>query len=196
MMRFISFVSISLSIFALAGCAAMQQDYQNRMCNYDAAFEDGANAARQHGQMEGSMIASNCPIEAHDSVMSGYRAGYASVPIVRPVLQPVTPVIIVQPPESGFQNPTYPGHRPPYGGYSPTAPRGAGVLIPTAPPAPPQQCLEAYGRRVCGYGCKESYGNIRCASDPRHACMDSYGKIYCGMNCREDVGHVVCDEWD
>lgn len=172
-------------LISLSGCAAIQQDYENRMCNYDAAYEEGANAARQKGQMQGSMIASNCPVQARDAVMSGYRAGYASVPQQRPTAQPAPGPVVIVNPGAGFQNPTYPS-------------RGGGTVIinPTAPSQPQQQCLESYGRRVCGYGCKESYGNIRCASNPRHSCLASYGKIYCGLNCREDVGRVVCDEWD
>ena len=170
-------LSTVLSGFLLSGCAAMQEDYQNQMCNYDAAFESGANAARQNGQMQGSMIAGNCPIEARDSVMSGYRAGYASVPQQRPVLQPVTPVIIVRPPVAGgLLNPTYPGRRP--------------------SPVPDQQCVESYGRRVCGYGCQSAYGLVRCASNPRHSCISSYGKIECGLNCRGEFGRIFCDEWD
>ena len=166
----------------LTSCAAMQQDYENRMCNYDGAYEAGANAARERSAMNGSGIASQCPAQARDAVMSGYRAGFASVPPT-PIIQPA-PIVIVQPPPPTpiRVNPTYPGYPRQGGG-------GMGTYIP-----PAQQCIESYGRKVCGYGCKESYGNIRCAREPRHSCMESYGKIYCGLNCREDGGRVVCDE--
>lgn len=58
---------------------------------------------------------------------------------------------------------------------------------------PQEECIEAYGDRVCGYGCIEAYGDIRCASNPQHKCMESYGEIYCGLNCTESYGEVTCD---
>lgn len=58
---------------------------------------------------------------------------------------------------------------------------------------PKRECLEKYGKRVCGYNCVEAYGNIRCASRPDHNCVEAYGDIRCGRDCRTEYGQIVCD---
>lgn len=68
------------------------------------------------------------------------------------------------------------------------------VVVVSAASARPRGCLEAYGRKECGYDCKEAYGKIRCGTSPEHNCVEAYGKIECGLNCRENFGRIECDE--
>jgi hypothetical protein len=60
----------------------------------------------------------------------------------------------------------------------------------------PQTCKEnKAGEEICGYGCIETNGEVKCAKKSEHACMSSGGKIHCGLNCRESrPGKVTCDE--
>lgn len=77
-------------------------------------------------------------------------------------------------------------------GYTATA--GGGSVNVTVASAPPKQCIRAYGKEVCGWGCVEAYGQVRCADRPQDRCLEAYGKITCGTNCRNNYGQVICDE--
>lgn len=59
--------------------------------------------------------------------------------------------------------------------------------------SPQEECVEAYGKRVCGYGCVHAYGNLVCSRIPGHECIAHYGQITCGLNCRPKFGRIVCD---
>lgn len=54
------------------------------------------------------------------------------------------------------------------------------IPIVIAQEAPKGECLEAFGRVVCGYNCVESFGTIKCADWPGGVCRESFGKITCG----------------
>jgi hypothetical protein len=69
---------ICLTFLTLSGCAAMQADFENRTCNYDGAFEKGANDAKNGEEMQGSALTYQCPTQTKDAVAKGYREGYAS----------------------------------------------------------------------------------------------------------------------
>lgn len=58
---------------------------------------------------------------------------------------------------------------------------------------PEHRCIEAYGKKACGYHCIQGYGEVRCASQPHHNCVQAYGKLACGQNCRSEHGQIVCD---
>jgi hypothetical protein len=59
-----------------------------------------------------------------------------------------------------------------------------------------QECIGNYGKKVCGYHCKEAYGDIKCATRPDYYCLADYGKIVCGKNCKTDFGLIKCDKED
>lgn len=56
-----------------------------------------------------------------------------------------------------------------------------------------RMCIENFGKKVCGFGCIESYGKAKCARHPGNHCLDEFGKIVCGHDCREEQGKVVCE---
>lgn len=66
-------------ILGLAGCASLVRDFQERTCNYDGAFEYGANQARNRQPMNGRTLTSQCPEDTQDHPMKGYRDGYISI---------------------------------------------------------------------------------------------------------------------
>jgi hypothetical protein len=65
------------------------------------------------------------------------------------------------------------------------------VVVATAPAE--GTCVEAYGKKACGYDCVEAYGTIKCGTEPDHNCVEAYGQIECGRNCRESYGAIECD---
>lgn len=65
---------------------------------------------------------------------------------------------------------------------------GGGVVVA----GPPPRCIEAYGKRACGYDCKEAYGNLACGRTPDENCVEAYGKLRCGVACREHFGQIEC----
>ncbi len=62
--------------------------------------------------------------------------------------------------------------------------------------APKQECLDAYGKRACGYSCKEAYGKLKCAKIPGNTCTEAYGNITCGTKCRNEHGKIRCDSYE
>ena len=70
------------------------------------------------------------------------------------------------------------------------------VVVAAAPAAyvvaPAPSCIEAYGRRACGYDCKEAYGRLACGANPGDNCVEAYGKLRCGQSCRESYGNIIC----
>jgi hypothetical protein len=89
------------------------------------------------------------------------------------------------------------------------------------PGAPDPQCLHSAGRTACGYGCKASDNQVRCAqtpqgvchvgsgivacwdppplvktvlgrSAPRPSCVTSYGQTACGYHCVANYDQVQC----
>ena len=60
----------------------------------------------------------------------------------------------------------------------------------------PQECHEDnFGKKVCGYNCIKSFGEVHCGRKPDHYCVEDYGKYICGKNCKEDFGKVKCQEY-
>jgi hypothetical protein len=55
-----------------------------------------------------------------------------------------------------------------------------------------RQCLEAFGKKACGYNCVSGYGSVRCADVPEKKCLAAYGKIKCGFNCEAKYGDIQC----
>ncbi|MEO5668454.1 MAG: hypothetical protein ABIR96_10370, partial [Bdellovibrionota bacterium] len=68
----------------------------------------------------------------------------------------------------------------------------AGIATAIAGGAP-RECKEAYGKKVCGYGCVSEYGQVKCASRPSDNCVAAYGQIKCGRNCSESYGKISCN---
>lgn len=73
-------------------------------------------------------------------------------------------------------------------------PAPAAVVMVAGPTAyvPPPTCIEAYGKRACGYDCKEAYGKLACGANPGDNCVEAYGNLRCGQACRESFGRIVC----
>jgi hypothetical protein len=76
-------------------------------------------------------------------------------------------------------------------GYAAGAGSGAQVNVSIAATAE-RECISAYGKEACGYGCVQAYGEVKCAARPGDSCLESYGKIVCGTNCQKKAGTVVC----
>lgn len=53
------------------------------------------------------------------------------------------------------------------------------TLLASAPPAPTAKCLTANGRQACGYSCRASFSDVRCASTPYGACATFNDRVYC-----------------
>ncbi len=41
------------------------------------------------------------------------------------------------------------------------------------------ECMTAYGKIECGYGCAKAYGDVKCATRPGGVCTARYGDITC-----------------
>lgn len=59
-----------------------------------------------------------------------------------------------------------------------------------------QKCITSYGKKTCGFDCKEAYGKVKCARVSSHNCIEAYGKIQCGQNCREAYGKINCEKYE
>lgn len=55
-----------------------------------------------------------------------------------------------------------------------------------------RQCLEAFGKKSCGYNCVSGFGQVKCADNPEKKCLAAFGKIKCGHNCEAKFGDIVC----
>jgi hypothetical protein len=95
------------------------------------------------------------------------------------------------------------------------------TLLASAPPPPKASCLYAHGKTVCGYACRASPSDVRCASTPygicavfndevhcfdplpasiHHPpdeglvpeCKAVRGEVACGFNCLVTQGKVAC----
>jgi len=55
-----------------------------------------------------------------------------------------------------------------------------------------KKCLEAYGRKACGFNCLSAFGKVKCAQRVSHNCVEANGEIRCGNNCRSESGSIVC----
>lgn len=44
---------------------------------------------------------------------------------------------------------------------------------------PQQQCVSAFGKTACGWGCVADYGQVKCATRPGGVCQAAYGKVTC-----------------
>jgi hypothetical protein len=53
------------------------------------------------------------------------------------------------------------------------------ALLASTPPVPPVSCLFVNGKTACGYSCKTSVDDVRCASTPYGTCGMFHGKVYC-----------------
>ncbi|WP_224241192.1 hypothetical protein [Hyalangium gracile] len=53
------------------------------------------------------------------------------------------------------------------------------TLLASAPPFPPPDCLSANGKRACGYSCRASFEEVRCASTPYGTCATFDGRVVC-----------------
>lgn len=69
------FFSILVTAIVIAGCQSTQK-YQAENCNYDAAYEHGANDAKAGRDLSGETIASKCQESARTEVRKGYREGF------------------------------------------------------------------------------------------------------------------------
>ncbi|MDY7231742.1 hypothetical protein [Hyalangium rubrum] len=82
------------------------------------------------------------------------------------------------------------------------------LLASTPPPMPQASCLSANGKTVCGYACRASAKDVRCASTPYGTCSVFDAEVYCfdpqlasvhhppdeGLRpeCKEVRGEVAC----
>lgn len=55
-----------------------------------------------------------------------------------------------------------------------------------------RQCLEAFGKKACGYNCVSGYGLVKCAEAPEKKCLAAFGKIKCGHDCEAKFGNIEC----
>lgn len=55
-------------------------------------------------------------------------------------------------------------------------------------------CLESYGKKECGFDCKQAYGSIKCAKESSHNCVENSGNIFCGLNCQVQNNQVSCKQ--
>lgn len=141
----------------LVGCASMIEAQRKQVCNYDGAYKQGMNDARENQPMNTS-ISSYCDATETEVTERGYREGYTAGVGNRP-----TQIFVnVSGRKSGSHGPG-------------------------------SSCLERYGKKTCGYGCVDAYGEVRCARISGNACMEAYGAIHCGRNCRMQYGEVTCD---
>ncbi|WP_375767761.1 hypothetical protein NR798_39740 [Archangium gephyra] len=53
------------------------------------------------------------------------------------------------------------------------------TLLTSTPSAPPVSCLSANGKTACGYSCRRSADDVRCASTPYGTCGMFNGEVYC-----------------
>jgi hypothetical protein len=53
------------------------------------------------------------------------------------------------------------------------------TLLASSPSLPPPDCRVANGRQACGYFCKSSFSEIRCASTPYGTCATFDGRVVC-----------------
>lgn len=58
---------------------------------------------------------------------------------------------------------------------------------------PPEQCLETFGKKVCGYDCKKSFNKVMCAEKPSQQCIvGNFGNIECGYSCIKAGQSIAC----
>lgn len=57
---------------------------------------------------------------------------------------------------------------------------------------PKKECLSAFGKTACGYGCVSGFGEVKCGQLPGMVCLASFGKVACGYGCAEGFGEVKC----
>lgn len=43
------------------------------------------------------------------------------------------------------------------------------------------QCMSAYGKTACGWGCASGFGEVACSSTPNGTCVAYYGKVTCSQ---------------
>ena len=57
-----------------------------------------------------------------------------------------------------------------------------------------KECVGVFGEQVCGYHCKQSGINAKCAQHPDQECIvGTLDKIECGYSCmRNELGEVKC----
>src|SRR5690242_16620026 len=53
------------------------------------------------------------------------------------------------------------------------------TLLASTPQIPPHQCLTANGKTACGYFCRSSVTDVRCASTPYGTCAHFNGQVIC-----------------
>lgn len=157
-MKWICFFLLSF-VFS---CTHMKENYRERVCNYDGAYEEGTNDAQNGEEMRGSYVANQCHDKVKADVRKGYRDGYTNSKASRP-----HNMVVTRKNKNG---------------------RGSGPRS-----AYTRMCIDSFGKKVCGYGCIESYGKAKCARHPGNHCMDEFGKIVCGHNCYEQAGKILCE---
>jgi hypothetical protein len=150
---------IPLFVLALSACASMQKDYQNRICHYSGAFEEGVNGAQAGQPMAGENLAQQCPQPVQDDVRRGYRDGYMSIRNLPPEQ---APLIVIN---GGG------GHR--------DKQRERQCLTSYGQQVCGYGCIEAYGKARCAqnprHTCSEFYGQIYCGTN----CHEDYGQVHC-----------------
>jgi hypothetical protein len=53
------------------------------------------------------------------------------------------------------------------------------TLLASAPPTPQVSCLTAHGKTACGYSCRSSTTDVRCASTPYGTCSVLGDQVHC-----------------
>jgi hypothetical protein len=81
-------------------------------------------------------------------------------------------------------------------GFEKGAARIAAEPRPAIPPNGEWRCLESFGKKVCGYDCREAFGRVRCAQREGDNCVAAFGSIRCGTRCREQFGEIQCDRYE
>jgi hypothetical protein len=57
-----------------------------------------------------------------------------------------------------------------------------------------RECLEAFGKKACGYNCESGFGKVKCARRADMECLVAFGDIQCGYNCEAMHGRVICEK--
>lgn len=59
-----------------------------------------------------------------------------------------------------------------------------------------QKCVTMGGSQICGYDCKVSGNQAKCATDPKQRCIvGNDGVIKCGYDCKKTATEAACGKY-
>ncbi|RZA05557.1 MAG: hypothetical protein EOP11_12545 [Proteobacteria bacterium] len=134
--------------------AAAKKDIRENSCNYDGAYEWGANDARKDAPMDGKGLASYCAASDRAAVMKGYREGYSSVAGARRGAR--DRVVVVQ--KDYPQRDCITAYGEKACGFDCKSAHGNVKCAQN----PAHRCLVDFGDIYCGLNCRSEYGRVEC----------------------------------